>query len=140
MTGGPVCMLDINNLQLSDLDTTLHPLEDKHLSDLKQAWYSQPQESVSHNQFLDRATAWFMSTKSNDLQGWNAFPCVDVIMGCTHFIESLASKHKWNIQILGKEYAFFLQHYLSVRRSQVGVSNLFVSSEPTGNLISFANR
>ena len=100
-------MLDINNLQLSDLDTTLHPLEDKHLSDLKQAWYSQPQESVSHNQFLDRATAWFMSTKSNDLQGWNAFPCVDVIMGCTHFIESLASKHKWNIQILGKEYAYY---------------------------------
>ncbi len=100
-------MLDINNLQLSDLNNKLHPVQDQHLSNLKQEWYSQPQQPVSHNQFLDQATEWFRSTKKNDLQGWDAFPCVDIIMGCTHFIESLASKHKWNIQILGKEYSYY---------------------------------
>ena len=102
-----VYMLDINNLKLSDLDTTLHAIEDNHLSDLKRAWYDESQKPVSHNAFVDKATTWFKSTKVNNLQGWDKFPCVDVIMGCTHFIESLTGKKKWNIQILGKEYAYY---------------------------------
>jgi|TARA_R100000027_G_scaffold12465_1_gene8871 hypothetical protein len=100
-------MLDIVNLKLSDLDTALSPLHDKHLFDLKKSWYEEPQKSVSHQEFLDKATTWFRSTKINDLQGWDKFPCVDVIMGCTHFIESLVSKNKWNIQILNNEYAYY---------------------------------
>ena len=100
-------MLDINNLQLSDLDRILHPVEDKHLSDLKDAWYKDPQQPIKHNDFVDKASTWFRSTKINDLQGWDKFPCIDVIMGCTHFIESNASKNKWNIQILQKEYAYY---------------------------------
>ena len=28
-------------------------------------------------------------------------------MGCTHYIESLVSKHSWNIQILPKDYAYY---------------------------------
>jgi hypothetical protein len=32
---------------------------------------------------------------------------VDIIMGCTHFIESFVSKNKWNVQILEKEYAYY---------------------------------
>ena len=100
-------MLDINNLQLSDLDSILRPLEDKHLSDLKDAWYKEPQQPIKHNDFVDKASTWFRSTKINDLQGWDKFPCIDVIMGCTHFIESNASKNNWNIQILQKEYAYY---------------------------------
>ena len=102
-----VYMLDINNLKLSDLDTTLHAIEDNHLSALKRAWYDEPQKPVSHDAFVDKASAWFKSTTLNNLQGWERFPCVDVIMGCTHFIESFASKNKWNIQILEKEYAYY---------------------------------
>lgn len=100
-------MSGIDNLRLSDLDTTLIPLRDQRLSDLKQSWYQDPQKPVSHDQFLDQATAWFRSTKLNDLQGWDAFPCIDIIMGCTHFIESNASRHNWNIQILQREYAYY---------------------------------
>ena len=104
---GQVCMLDINNLQFSDLDQTLYPVYDEHLSALKKAWYHDPQQSIGHGEFVDKASAWFKSTKINDLQGWEKFSCVDIIMGCTHFIESLASKNKWNIQILEKEYAYY---------------------------------
>ena len=100
-------MLDIANLTIQDLDTVLRPVQDEHLSTLKKSWYHDPQESIGHDDFVDKASAWFRSTKINDLQGWDKFPCVDVIMGCTHFIESLASKHKWNIQVLGKEYAYY---------------------------------
>ena len=100
-------MLDIDNLTIQDLDTVLTPVQDEHLSTLKKSWYHDPQESIGHDEFVNKASDWFRSTKINDLQGWGKFPCVDVIMGCTHFIESLASKHKWNIQILGKEYAYY---------------------------------
>ena len=100
-------MLDIDNLQLSDLDVILHPIEDEHLSSLKKSWYKDPQQPIKHDDFVDKASTWFRSTKINDLHGWDKFPCIDVIMGCTHFIESNASKHKWNIQILQKEYAYY---------------------------------
>lgn len=100
-------MLDIDNLKLQDLDETLWPLNDSHLTSLKQKWYSDPQKSISHDEFVDKASAWFQSTKLNDLQGWSEFKCVDVIMGCTHYIESMASKNRWNIQILPKEYAYY---------------------------------
>ena len=100
-------MLDLNNLQLSDLDKVLRPVQDDYLSSLKEAWYNESQKPITHDDFVDKASNWFKSTKINNLQGWDKFPCVDVIMGCTHFIESLASKHKWNIQILEKEYAYY---------------------------------
>jgi len=100
-------MLDIDNLKLSDLNKTLVAVDDDHLQRLKGAWYDEPQKPTEHDEFIDKATEWFSSTKINDLQGWNKFPCVDIIMGCTHFIESLASKNKWNIQILEREYAYY---------------------------------
>ena len=100
-------MLDIDNLQLSDLDVILHPIEDEHLSSLKKSWYKDPQQPIKHDDFVDKASTWFRSTKINDLHGWDKFPCIDVIMGCTHFIESNVSKHKWNIQILQNEYAYY---------------------------------
>ena len=59
MTEGQVCMLDINNLQLSDLNQTLTPVRDTHLSDLKKAWYYDSQQSVDHGEFVDKASAWF---------------------------------------------------------------------------------
>ena len=100
-------MLDITNLKISDLDKTLYPLQDKHLTDLKHRWYNDSQKPINHNDFVNKAAAWFKATKINDLQGWDKFPCIDIIMGCTHFIESNASKHNWDIQVLQKEYAYY---------------------------------
>ena len=96
---GQVCMLDIDKLQIKDLDNTLNPLQDNHLLRLKEEWYNNPQKPISHEDFIHKASEWFKSTKINDLQGWDSFPCVDIIMGCTHFIESVASKNKWNIKM-----------------------------------------
>ncbi len=104
---GQVCMLDIDKLQIKDLDNTLNPLQDNHLLRLKEEWYNNPQKPISHEDFIHKASEWFKSTKINDLQGWNSFPCVDIIMGCTHFIESVASKNKWNIQVLERDYAYY---------------------------------
>ena len=100
-------MQDIDNITMQDLDPKLNPVIDTHLTDLKNAWYHDKQKSVAHNEFINQASDWFKSTTLNNLQGWEKFPCVDVIMGCTHFIESFASKNKWNIQILEREYAYY---------------------------------
>jgi hypothetical protein len=54
------------------------------------------------------ADDWFKSTRRNNLHGWADFDCVDVVLGCTHFIESLVLKHGWGgIQILPEEYAYY---------------------------------
>jgi hypothetical protein len=92
---------------INDLDKKLHPINDKFLKELRQKWYLGGHKIPTHKEFVDEADHWFKSTKLNNLQGWNAFPCVDVIMGCTHYIESLCSKHKWQIQVLPNEYAYY---------------------------------
>ena len=51
--GEQVYMLDMNNLQLSDLGTKLSPINDKHLSGLKHSWYEKSQKPVSHQEFVD---------------------------------------------------------------------------------------
>lgn len=101
-------MLDIRDITISHLDSKqLHPVNDDTLVALKEKFYKDPQQNVSHNKFIERATEWFTSTRINELQGFEKFPCVDVIMGCTHFIESFVSKHKWNVQVLEREYAYY---------------------------------
>ena len=40
---------------------------------------------------------------------------------------------------LGKEYPIILQQYLADRRSQEGLSKIFVRSESSGKLISLSN-
>ena len=100
-------MLDIDKITINDLDTTLYPIRDNHLKNLKEKWYAEKQQPIEHDKFIATASEWFLSTELNSLEGVDKFPCVDIIMGCTHFIESLASKNRWNIQILEKEYAYY---------------------------------
>ena len=90
-----------------ELSKTLYPIKDELITKLKDNWFAKEQKHISHNAFLEKAQHWFKSTKLNQLEGWNAFPCVDIIMGCTHYIESLCSKHKWNIQVIPKDYAYY---------------------------------
>lgn len=111
-------MVKIENLQISDLDKSLSSIEDQHLRSLKNSWYSDPQSEISHDDFIDKASNWFLSTTNNTLRGTDKFPCIDIIMGCTHFIESFVSKHKWNIQILDKEYSYYT--LMGKQSSQLG--------------------
>lgn len=86
----------------------LIPIEDQFLRDLKHKWYSESQVNITNQQFVPLANEWFRSTKINDIQGWNSFPCVDVIMGCTHYIESFVLKYGWEgMQILPEEYSYY---------------------------------
>lgn len=101
-------MLDINDIDISQLDgRQFHPVNDDYLKDLKDRFYNEPQKYIQHDDFVNKASEWFKSTKLNNLHGVEKFPCIDVIMGCTHFIESFCSKNKWNVQILERDYAYY---------------------------------
>ena len=97
----------LDTVSKNDLDKTLFPINDPYLQKLKDDWYTKSQKPIEHDAFINKASEWFRSTKINSLSGFDKFPCVDIIMGCTHYIESLVSKHSWNIQILPKDYAYY---------------------------------
>ena len=86
---------------------TLKHIHDDFLELIKQNWFEQSHGFVNGENFIPIADAWFKSSKLNDLQGWNKFSCIDVALGCTHFIESLLIKHTGHIQILPGDYAYY---------------------------------
>jgi len=93
---------------VEDLTKKLIPINDNFLKKLKQDWFTDSHKIVGYQDFIPLAEEWFKSTKINDIQGWEYFPCVDVLLGCTHFIESLILKYGWDgIQILPEEYAYY---------------------------------
>lgn len=86
----------------------LIPIEDQFLRGLKINWFTGSHNNITNQQFIPQADEWFRSTKLNDIQGWDKFPCVDVIMGCTHYIESFILKYGWEgMQILPEEYSYY---------------------------------
>jgi len=85
----------------------LHHLNDDFLKSLKQKWFAEPHPVIGYNGFIPIADAWFKSTKINKLNGWDEFTFVDVVMGCTHFIESLLIRHSRRIQVLPNDYAYY---------------------------------
>jgi hypothetical protein len=91
-----------------DITETLYPVKDQHMVDLRERWFSQPQKQIGYKEFATKALEWFNSSRVNNIQGMNTFSCVDVTMGCTHYIESFVQKHGWTgFQILKNEYAYY---------------------------------
>jgi len=91
-----------------DLTDRAYPIEDEFLLGLKAQWYEKPQKIVEYKDFIGPADEWFKDTKINNLQGWNKFPNIDVIIGCTHYIDSFVIRHGWNnLQILPEEYSYY---------------------------------
>jgi hypothetical protein len=82
-------------------------LNDSYLTKLKLDWFNNSHTSIDKDVYLPQSVEWFKSTAINDIQGWNAFPYQDVILGCTHFIESLLIRHGKNIQVLPGEYSYY---------------------------------
>jgi hypothetical protein len=91
----------------NELTKILWPIADSHVKKLKEQWFTGTHENPNRKKFIDRAEEWFKSSKINSLQGWDAFPCKDVIIGCTNFIESICLKYSWQIQILPSEYSYY---------------------------------
>jgi len=86
----------------------LIPVNDSYLRSLKDQWFQGRHPAIDQREFINKANEWFRSTKINDIQGWDQFTCVDVIMGCTHYIESFILKNGWEgMQILPDEYGYY---------------------------------
>ena len=91
-----------------NLSRVLAPIEDEYILELKRQWFAEAHPHVLKESYIDTSSSWFRSTKLNQLDGWDEFPCVDVTMGCTHFIEAFVLKHGWDgFQILDNEYAYY---------------------------------
>ena len=91
----------------SQLTKKLHPISDKFITSLKENFFSKQQKNVSPNYFISQANEWFQSSKLNHIVGWKKFPKIDIMLGCTHFIESTCLRYSWNIQHLPNEYAYY---------------------------------
>ena len=86
----------------------LIPIQDHLFKTLKTNWFTQSHPIIDNSSFVPLANEWFKSTRINNLYGWELFPCIDVVLGCTHFIESFILKYGWEgIQILEHEYAYY---------------------------------
>ena len=91
-----------------ELTKKLIPVADSYMRGLKENWYSQTQKIVSNDNFIQMADAWFKSSKLVTMHNWDQFPCIDTIMGNTHFIESFIMKHGWdNFQVLPEDYGYY---------------------------------
>ncbi len=93
-------------------------LTDTKTRSLKDDFFANEQKVPSRAEFITQADEWFMSTKINSLHGIEQFPNKDIIIGCTQFIENLFLKHKWNIQVLPEDYAYYT--IMGKKPTQVG--------------------
>lgn len=92
----------------TNITKKLITINDSYIQSLKQQWFENSHNIVNYFNFIPIANEWFKSTKLNSLHGWNEFSCIDVSVGCTHFIESLIIKYGWDgIQVLPDEYAYY---------------------------------
>ena len=80
---------------------------DNHFAKLKDRWFAEAHENVGHEKFINTANEWFKGSKVNDIKGFENFQDIDVIIGCTQFIESFCLKNAWNVQVLPFDYSFY---------------------------------
>ena len=91
----------------SELSKVLAHVQDPKILQLKDDFFAQKQNTVSKNEFINTAKEWFLSTKINQLNVPNTFKDLDIIIGCTQYIETICLKNSWNIQVLPNEYAYY---------------------------------
>lgn len=85
----------------------LYPIEDDYLTNLKTNFFLGEHPEVKPDTFKNIANEWFQSTELNNLVGWSKFPHIDIMLGCTHYIESTCLKYGWKIQHLPNEYSYY---------------------------------
>lgn len=114
------------------LSKKLVPIVDEKLARLQTDWYESRQTQYSPTQFINIADEWFKSTRRNTLSGWNTFDCLDIVMGCTHYIESIIIKYGWSgFQILPDDYAYYgLMGKFGVEQGQLEPNKPLLLSMP----------
>lgn len=84
-------------------------VNDQHLTNIRRRWFTEPQQTdITRDIFIEQAKDWFENSAINNVTGFDHFPVVDVIQGCTQFFESVILKYGWNgFQILPNDYAYY---------------------------------
>lgn len=83
-------------------------LVDHRLTSIKDRWLNEKHPLVTRSHFVSRARDWFENSPINDITGYEHFPVVDAIQGCTQFFENIILKHGWDgVQTLPIEYAYY---------------------------------
>lgn len=84
------------------------PLVDKHLSELTKdimaGAFDTTYTSDFYNEFRTMCSNWILSSKLNVIKNIDTLPNVDLMHGCTHFIDSLYMQGK--IQVLKNDYRY----------------------------------
>lgn len=83
-------------------------IADKHCTDIQTNWFANPNEICTIDEFKNVAGEWFLSSKLVELHGVDGFKDVDVILGCTQYIESFFQRFgRDGFQILDREYSLY---------------------------------
>ena len=90
-----------------NLSEKLLPISDDYIKSLKQNFYNKKQKNVTPKYFKDQATEWFQSSRLNNISGLKKFSRTDIMLGCTHFIESTCLRYGWKLQHLPNEYSYY---------------------------------
>ena len=93
------------NLLITD---KLPPLSDRHIECISHASSVYPDCNRDYNEWLERASAWLMTSKHRTITGLDSFSHRHVIMGCNHFIDNLLIKHgQLGVQIFQHDYGYY---------------------------------
>ena len=98
-------MIEYNGIELNE---KLIPIVDSKMLNLRTNWYENRHHEYNKDSFITIAEKWFKSSSLNEISGWDKFPYIDVIIGCTNYIESFVIKYGWdNFQVLPDEYSYY---------------------------------
>jgi hypothetical protein len=99
-----VCMLDIREDLLTQ---KLHHIADSKVQQVRYDWlHTQPKDDTDINALTQKAGEWFLSSRRNKVDGIDHFKKLDIIYGCTDYINSFLMKEK-TYQILEKDYSYY---------------------------------
>lgn len=97
------------NVDNNKVSTNWKIPSDAFLKQIRQDWFDNQQKRYSQSFAIQYLNDWFQSTKINNLVGWESLGCIDITMGCAHYIESfMIGQHSIdNWQVLPYEYAYY---------------------------------
>lgn len=93
-----------SSLLTTDYPTVTTPL----LSRLQLRHISIDDYETASAEFKQLAQAWLQGSQRNQLQGFEKFSCVDIVMGCNHYIDNLIMRHGLDgLQIFEHDYRYY---------------------------------
>jgi hypothetical protein len=103
-TEGKAFMLDIREDLLTD---KLIHIEDTKIRQVKHDWlHSDYAGDATLTNVTEKAAEWLLSSKRNSVYGIENFPKLDVIYGCTDYIDNFLMKEK-KYQIIKNDYSYY---------------------------------